>query len=202
MSRPKQIQTEEDLKRISDIVNINSVRIIKDFRSDVKDFNIISSNSLNNEEKMFFIQNALIPLTNGKEFGILIHDLFEVVPENLFEKYSKNIFVTDRDNCASLVFENLIDKNNRLEYLNKNSSDYITEMLMKMEALKASDLNISWTRKNAIVTYTINGVSDKSDEDVVPLDFANKLKITFGNMSMENSSDKLIDGKFLLKYLV
>ena len=47
-------------------------------------------------------------------------------------------------------------------------------MLIKMEALKASDLNISWTRKNAIVTYTINGVSDKKDEDVVPLDFANK----------------------------
>lgn len=201
MSKPKQIQTEEDLKRISDIVNINSVKIIKDFRSDVKDFNIITGNSLNNEEKIFFIQNALIPLTNGKEFGILIHDLFEVVPEGLFEKYSKNIFVTDRDNCASLVFENLIDKNNRLEYLNKNSSDYIIEMLIKMEALKASDLNISWTRKNAILTYTINGVSDKKDEDIVPLDFANKLKITLVNMSYENSSDKLIDGKFFAEVL-
>ena len=55
MSRPKQIQTEEDLKRISDIVNINSVKIIKDFKRDVKDFNIITGNSLNNEEKIFFI---------------------------------------------------------------------------------------------------------------------------------------------------
>ena len=66
MSRPKQIQTEEDLKRISDIVNINSVKIIKDFRSDVKDFNIITGNSLNNEEKIFFIQNGKIIAENNQ----------------------------------------------------------------------------------------------------------------------------------------
>lgn len=186
---------------LNEAFDITKVSVINRLE-ELKDYKIIHDEDIKNvSEKDFFIQFVTVPITNGKEKALLVSDLFKRVPEEIVEKYGDNLFLTSYRECLYLLGNEFIKKENKLDYLNRNALEYIKEMLTKMELLEAADLNISWTRSKAIITYSVNGRSDQKNEDIIPLEFADKLKTSLVNMAYENNSDKIIDGKFFINIL-
>jgi len=75
-----------------------------------------------------------------------------------------------------------------------NSNEYITNMLLKMKELKASDLYLSWNRTNVKLQFRVNGVLSH-EKYYISKEFAETLKFSLVAYSGEDEYLKVIDGK-------
>jgi len=78
---------------------------------------------------------------------------------------------------------------------NNNSLEFIKQMLLKMKELKASDLYLSWNRKDVKIQYRINNILS-NETDYITKDFADTVKYALVALSGEDEYLKVIDGKF------
>lgn len=194
-------RTKDTWVGLNEVFETENVKIINKIE-EIKEYRVIHDDEIKEEElKDFIKQFVLIPITNGKEKGMLVSDIFKRVPYGLLEEFGEFVYITSYKECMRLLSTEFIRRENKIDYKNKNAIEFIKEMLTKMELLGAADLNLSWTREHVIVTYSINGKSYKKNEDIIDLEFAEKVKTSIVNMSYENNSSKIIDGKFFINIL-
>lgn len=160
-------RTDELWIGLNEVFDITTIKIINTL-NELKDYKIIPAENIKeNNFKDFFIQFVTVPITNGKEKGLLVSDVFKRIPEEILNYYGDKLFLTSYKECLNLLSNNFIKKENKLDYTKKNTIEYIKEMLSKMELLEAADLNMSWTREKVIITYSVNGESIEENEDIV-----------------------------------
>lgn len=197
-------RTKEIWVNLDDFVSLDMLKIKKDilFLKEIN-YRVLTINEIPKDELYYFMQFSVLPIVNvnTNTFGLIISDPFKRIPEEILIKYQAEIYVVNKTICDNFITDNFIQRDYPLEELNKNSKDFIIEMFTKLEKLGASDLNLSWTRSGVIISYLIERVAFKKHEDIISLEFAEKIKTTLVNMASENNANGFIDGKFVLHIL-
>jgi len=151
-----------------------------------------------------FIKYAVLPILNNKDKKCLVvSNVFKKIPEDIVDNYSNEIFIIDNETILVnlKVLLNDTEESNKKNIIfteNIKSIDAIKLILRKMESLQASDITFSWRKNNVKLNYNITGDNVVKYEDILDFKLAEKVRVALINMSYENQSDKLIDGKFSL----
>lgn len=188
-----------DYNEVFDIKNIkieSNLNFIKN-----ENIEILKEEELSKEEINYFMQFSTLPIRKNGKYGLIITTPYKRIPEEIGFKFNNFSYLVNKKNVDNYIINDFIKKDFKLNEKDKNSRDFIIEMFTKMNKLGASDLNLSWTRKNVIITYSIDRKSFMEFEDYVSLEFGEKIKTTFVNMASENNSNGFIDGKFVLHVL-
>ena len=203
--RRKDITRGEDLwHNFDSVVEMDKIRAIKDFFEIENTFEILDPSYLEKKELNFFVQFSIIPIKNKEDgtIGVLINTPFFRIPDCILQRFKNKIFIVNKNHSNELIAEYFVKNSDSLVFgENVKPMEAIKEMLLKMEHLKVSDLTISWRRDEVIASYAVSGRNVKKYEDRLKKEFAEKIRISLINMSYENQSEKLIDGKFNLHLL-
>lgn len=190
-------RNNEDWFSISDKINPNTFIIKKTLEELEHEITVFNPDKLSQEELNYFVQFAVVPVTQNKETGVILNDPYKRVPEFVINKFSNKIFIAPKDICVKLIDKHFAKKTKNLHFTNETKSiEAIKSILQKMETLKSSDVTMSWRRNSCSVSYAVSGKNIKEFEDSIELELADKIRISLINMSYENQSEKLIDGKF------
>jgi len=181
-------QDNEIWIKLSDRVNIDKVSHIDNINiEDIEDFSKFTDSKYN-----YFIQYSVLPLKNNT---YVLDSIYTRVPKFILET-NPNIYIWEKDKINKLL-ETKIKENSKLTFSKDTKSlEAIKKILSKMESLSASDLTISWRRDKVVISYAIFGRNVKEKEDFIDIEFAEKLRMSLINISYENPSSKLVDGKF------
>ena len=180
-----------------DNIDLSKIKIIKDV-SEISNFRIAN---IDNELLNLCVQQLFIPIVfNNGELGLIIDTPFKRLPKVILDEF-KSIFITDRELCKKIVNKYFIEHVHALSFNKETKAlEAVKTILIKMEKLKASDITISWRSSLVSINYSVNGRNLKDEEDILDIEFAEKLRISLINMSYENQSSKLIDGKFGIRF--
>lgn len=200
MKRLDGSRTSDTWVEMDSVLNVDKIKLIKDMKNIKEKYVFLNVDQVTREELSFFMQFSIMPIKNKEsgELGLIMSDIFRRVPEEILEKYGSKVYIYRKSDINKLVIDNLTQKELGLVEGDKNARDFIIEMFTKLDKLDASDLNLSWTRDCVIVTYLIKRKALQQHEDIISLDFGEKLKTTLVNMASENNSQGFIDGKFVI----
>lgn len=143
------------------------------------------------------VQHTAIPILIDGKKGLITDTPHKRLPKDIFENYLSNIFILDKNSCKKILHMFFSQKENVLVFPKEmKSMEALKAILIKMENLKASDLRISSRRSTVAINYSVFGKNIQLAEDFIDMELAEKLRTTLINMSYENPSEKIIDGKF------
>lgn len=195
-------RSTENWMTLSEHLDITSFKIQKDKEDILKEWSLIKAEDIPEDELNIFVQFAIVPISKGALRGIILNDPFKRVPDWMIQKYTNEVFVLSKSQCSKIVEKDYSKKSGSLHFHHETKSiDAIKEILSKMERNKVADVTISWRRENVCISYAISGKNVKDMEDIIDIEFAEKLRNSLISMSYENQSEKLVDGKFSLHIL-
>jgi len=187
-------QTNDIWVKLSEKTDISKINHID---WDFVEQDLIDFDSLSDEELNFYIQYSVLPLKDNR---IVVYSTYIRIPEHIL-KENPTILLWEKDKINSIL-ENKIRSKSKITFSKETKSlEAIKKILAKMQTLECSDITISWRRDKVVISYAIHGKNIKDYEDIIDIDFADKLRLSLINISYENQASKLIDGKFSLYIL-
>lgn len=182
---------------LPDQYEISNATILKDEKSMPK-YHIDGMDNM--ELSNYVVQHLAIPVIANGIKSLIVDSPYKRIPEEIANNYLNKVFILDRETCKKLVNKHFSHKVNTLNFpKDMKSIEALKSILIKMENLKASDLRISSRRDKVAINYSVYGKNIDAAEDFIDMEFASKLRTALINMSYENPSEKIIDGKFFFR---
>mgnify|MGYP003957412411 FL=1 len=175
---------------------------------DIKEKYTLTKESITPEEIHHFKKFAILPAydTINQENVIIVTSIMRRMKKDIHGKFfnKRVIMIPDNDFIASFDFlfpdENKLSLDIELNDSNLKTSSIITSILNKAYRLEASDIHFNWRKDNVCIRYRVAGHLLSEQEDSIPLDIAENVRIGLINKtSKEVYNIQTINAKFSTK---